>query len=165
MTASNPDGSPVTPIPAYIESPDDYNWDNDIRIPDEYRTVSAEEAQMYRLYLGGMGRLPDGGGWLWWTYEMYHGDGLKGMADGFVFSPEFKSYADINADGQVSNHEFVTHMYEEVFDREPDQGGYNYWMGELNSGASDQGDVLMQMTQSNEYIDQTLEIVAAYLFL
>lgn len=166
MTVPNPDGSPVTPIPPFIDSVDDYKWDDDIWVPDEYRSVAAEDAQMYRLYLGGMGHIPDSEGFLWWSYEVRFGEsGLKGMADGFVYSSEFKSYADMNADGEVSNHEFVTHMYENVFEREPDRGGYNYWIGELDSGASDQGDVLMQMTQSNEYIDQTLEVVAAYLFL
>lgn len=159
---------PDIKLPAYIESPDDYNWDNDIIRLDDFLVIRAEDAQAYRLYLGGMGRIPDKAGFDWWSgYSIFEGgaEWLKTMSDGFVYSSEFKSYADMNADGEVSNHEFVTHMYENVFEREPDRGGYNYWIGELDSGASDQGDVLMQMTQSNEYIDQTLEVVAAYLFL
>lgn len=150
---------------AYIIFRDDYNWDNDIDTGDGYY-ITADNAQLYRAYMGAMGRLPDSGGFNWWANEIEQGrHDLFTMSDGFVNSSEFKGYADSNYDGYISNHEFITHMYEGVFGRAPDQGGYEYWIDQLNSGASDQGDVLVYMTQSNEYIDQTLETVADYLFV
>lgn len=149
----------------HIMNRDDSNWDNDINTGrDTY--IAAEDAQLYRAYMGAMGRLPDWGGFNWWAYEIKQGENdLFTMADGFIRSSEFKELADSNYDNYISNHEFISHMYEGVFGRAPDQGGYEYWMDELNSGESDQAEVLIYMTQSNEYIDQTLEVVADYLFL
>lgn len=158
MTASIPPGGDTS------ELSDDWFIIDD---GDYYRApiISDVYTQIVRVYLGGMGRLPDSLGFLWWLVEIETGRyDFKKLANDFVYSTEFNNLADINADGQVNNHEFVTHMYEGVFGREPDQGGYNYWMGELNSGASDQGDVLLNMTQSDEYIDQTFEVVNDYLF-
>lgn len=149
----------------YIINQDDYNWDNDINTGNN-TYIPAEDAQLYRAYMGAMGRLPDSGGFNWWANEIELGrHNLFTMSDGFISSSEFKGYADSNYDGYISDHEFITHMYEGVFGRAPDQGGYEYWIDQLNSGASDQGEVLVYMTQSNEYIDQTLETVADYLFI
>jgi len=156
---------PISELHPYIRNKDAYNWDNDIDTGDGWLYIAAEDAQLYRAYMGAMGRIPDAEGFNWWANEIEWGrENLFSMADGFINSAEFKDYADTNFDNFISNHEFVTHMYEGVFGREPDQGGYNYWMGELNAGTTDQGEVLIEMTQSNEYIDQTLEAVAEYLF-
>jgi len=149
---------------SFIVGEDNSNWDNDVYQGGGH-TLKAEDAQLYRAYMGAMGRLPDADGFNWWANQIETGrKDLSAMADGFIASPEFKGYADTNHNGYISNHEFVSHMYEGVFGRSPDQGGYDYWMSELNSGASDQAEVLVYMTQSNEYIDQTLDTVADYLF-
>ena len=54
-------------------------------------------------------------------------------------------------------------MYVNVFGREPDQGGFDFWFGELDSGNRNQTDVLVDMTQSNEYVELTLNAVVDYL--
>ena len=146
----------------FIIDRDNYNWDNDIDTGDQ-QLITAEDAQLYRSYLGAMGRLPDIGGFNWWANEIDEGrHSLDTMAAGFINSSEFKGYADSDHNGYISNHEFISHMYEDVFGRWPDQEGYDYWMAELNSGSSDQAEVFIDMTQSNEYIDQTLEIGRAH---
>ena len=63
----------------------------------------------------------------------------------------------------IDNGEFVTHMYVNVFGREPDDGGFNFWFGELNSGRRTQTDVLVDMTQSNEFVQLTINAVVDYL--
>ena len=49
-----------------------------------------------------------------------------------------------------NNQEFVSHLYEEVLQREPDSIGMNYWLGQLNSGAETQHEVLLGFSQSAE---------------
>ena len=50
-----------------------------------------------------------------------------------------------------NNQEFVSHLYEEVLDREPDSIGMNYWIGQLNSGDETRFEVLLGFTESAEY--------------
>ncbi len=47
----------------------------------------------------------------------------------FFFSDEFKSQ-------NVGNEEFVKRAYRTIMGREPDSGGVEYWVGQLNSGKS-----------------------------
>ncbi len=140
-------------------------WNSQIKRADGV-IIDAEEAQLYRAYAGAMGRTPDEAGYNWWLGEIEAGRrDLNSMAGGFVDSKEFKKLSDTNADGIVSNAEFVTHMYEGVFGREPDQGGFDYWMGELDSGNHSQSSALVAMTQSDEYVQQTYLTVADMLFI
>ena len=85
------------------------------------------------------------------------------MAAGFVFSDEFQSIADTNQDDITDNLEFIDHMYLNVFGREPDEGGLFFWLGELRSGNRTQANVLVEMTQSNEYVELTVSGVVDYL--
>jgi len=158
------DETPVVET-AYIIDPDTSNYDNAIWSPQGF-VVDAEDAQLYRTYMGALGRLPDKNGFEWWADQIEWGDQtLPSMAAGFVNSDEFISNTDTNENGTVSSTEFVTHMYEEVFGRSPDQAGFDFWVERLERSESTQGDVLVSMTQSNEYIDQTLDTVADYLFI
>ena len=45
---------------------------------------------------------------------------------------------------------FVSNLYEEVLQREPDSIGMNYWLGQLNSGAETRYEVLLGFSQSAE---------------
>jgi len=49
-----------------------------------------------------------------------------------------------------NNQEFVSNLYEEVLQREPDSIGMNYWLGQLNSGAETRYEVLLGFSQSAE---------------
>ncbi len=156
----------------YLDADDVQLWDEDgalwnsqIKRADGL-VIDAEEAQLYRAYAGAMGRTPDEAGYNWWLGEIEAGrQDLNSMAGGFVHSDEFKDLADSNDDGAISNAEFVTHMYEGVFGREPDQAGFDYWVGELDSGRYSQAAALVDMTQSNEYVEKTYLTVADMLFI
>ncbi len=140
-------------------------WNSQIKRADGL-VIDAEEAQLYRAYAGAMGRTPDEAGYNWWLGEIEAGrQDLNSMAGGFVHSDEFKDLADSNDDGAISNAEFVTHMYEGVFGREPDEAGFDYWVGELDSGRYSQAGALVDMTQSNEYVEKTYLTVADMLFI
>ena len=52
--------------------------------------------------------------------------------------------------GDKNNQEFVSHLYEDVLQSEPDSIGMNYWLGQLNSGAETRYEVLLGFSQSAE---------------
>jgi hypothetical protein len=138
-------------------------WNATIGLPN-VETVSAAEAQLYRTYFGAMQRLPDDEGFAWWLKEIQEGrHDLNSMAAGFIWSEEFLGYVNAPDGNSIPNNAFLTHMYEGVFGREPDGAGYDWWLNELNSGHRSQVDVLVDMTQSNEYVELTLVGVVDYL--
>lgn len=143
---------------------DDRNyWDADVGLGNG-STISAADAQLFRVYYGALGRLPDPGGFAWWANEIAQGRrDLNSMAAGFLHSPEFRSLVDADGDGELAHDEVLTHMYVTVFGREPDADGYAWWMEELASGRRTLVDLLVRMTQSNEYVELTLQALAAYL--
>jgi hypothetical protein len=132
--------------------------------------VSAAEAQLCRTYFGAMQRFPDAEGFAWWLGEIQAGRyTLRTMAAGFIWSDEFHSYVNVPPNRPddihpIPNDVFLTHMYKGVFGREPDGVGYNWWLNELNSGRRSQDQVLVEMTQSNEYVELTLNKVVDYLY-
>lgn len=65
------------------------------------------------------------------------------VAFGFVFSTEF-----INR--ETTNEDYLTVLYRAFFNREPDTGGYNYWLAQLDSGA-DREDVLNGFIYATEF--------------
>ena len=81
-----------------------------------------------RMYSICMGREADAGGLNYWTENLLTGklNGKK-KKKSFVFSNEFtgKNYC---------NRHFVQQIYPALMGREPDTGGFNYWVGKLDSG-------------------------------
>ena len=64
----------------------------------------------------------------------------KVVAASFVLSAEFKSRYGENV---VTTGEYVTIHYRNVYDRLPDKGGFNYWVGSLNKEEQTRSDVLL----------------------
>lgn len=79
-----------------------------------------------RLYTTCLGRNADGEGVKYWSVEIANMR-LSGSnaAYGFFFSDEFKSL-------DLDDKEFVTRLYLTFMNREPDDEGLNYWVGELD---------------------------------
>ena len=154
-----------TPVVAKVIDADGNLWDSTIDVGDG-TFILAQEAQLYRAYFGAMGRLPDEAGYNWWLAELKLDRAtLESMATGFVDSDEFKSLADTDNSGVTSNEEFILHMYNGVFGRAPDQAGFAWWLGELDTQATTQPYAFISMTQSNEYVELTIETVADMVFL
>ena len=57
---------------------------------------------------------------------------------------------------------YVKNLYQNILDREPDAEGYDYWVGQLNSGIEDRSELLLGFAESNE--NQTLfsEVTGLY---
>jgi hypothetical protein len=128
--------------------------------------VEADDAQLYRLYYGGLGRAPDRGGFEFWQERLDSGlFDFTEIADRFMDSPEFSGLADVNEDGEVSNAEFLDHMYFNVFGREPDAGGYNWWLEQLDEEEILQQEAFFDMVQSDEFVLLTAATVNEFLFV
>lgn len=102
--------------------------------------------QAYRVYQAAFNRTPDLGGLGYWISQMDGGASLKSVAQGFVDSAEFKAVYGASP----TNAQIVTKFYENVLLRTPESGGYNYWLGILNSGQGTVTDVLASFSESPE---------------
>ncbi len=110
----------------------------------------------YRIYQASFGRTPDEVGVLFWTgvldtleergwneYDKQHW-----LAEQFIVSKEFQDLYGVNP----TNEEYIEAMYQNVLFRSPDQGGYDYWLGRMEQGASRE-EILVVFTISPENID------------
>ena len=124
---------------------------------DDGRQIDSDEFALYRTYGGALGRVPDLGGFLWWDNQIETGNrDVELMTRGFVWSPEFLSFfPGARRPDDISNEDFITHMYENIFGRSPDAGGFAFWVGELESGRRDKANVVLSMTSSDEYVQLT----------
>lgn len=114
---------------------------------------SAGEA--YRIYKAVFDRVPDASGLGFWIKAIDDGASLASVAGGFISSNEFQKL--YGAD--VSDRDYVSKLYNNVLDRNPDQTGYDFWLGALRNGASRE-DILVSFSESKENIANTAELIA-----
>ncbi len=86
------------------------------------------KSNVTELYVATFKRAPDASGLQYWVEES--GLTLEQIAKSFFDQPETKS---LYPDG-YSNHNFVEAVYQNLFDREPDIDGWQYWEDELDNG-------------------------------
>jgi len=99
-----------------------------------------------RFYQECLDRDPDPSGLADWVDQLESGTATGAdVAQGFVFSSEFVGL-------NVSNDEYLDVLYNAFFNREPDAGGYAFWLGQLNDGAS-RLVVLAGFVNANEFGD------------
>ncbi len=102
----------------------------------------------FRLYQAAFDRVPDVGGLSFWTKWLDDGktDPFN-MAGRFIDSAEFRA---LYGSSTPSNGDFLTKVYQNVLDRLPDQGGYDFWVSRLNNGTFSQPEVLTRFSDSDE---------------
>ena len=88
----------------------------------------AVKAFVKRMYTVALDREAEEAGLNDWSGQLtsLKADGAT-LARGFICSDEFKGK-------NYGNGDFLNKMYGTFFDREPDEGGFNSWMAELNAG-------------------------------
>jgi uncharacterized protein YkwD len=107
-------------------------------------------APVVRLYLGGIGRLPDAPGLRYWLDTAVSGVPLGTIAHAFASNGEFQQrYGGLDEAG------FVNALYWSIFGRPADPSGLAYWTGELTSGRMVRGWVLLGLTSSPEFVWRT----------
>lgn len=117
-----------------------------------------------KMYSEALGRIPDQGGW-GASVDYYEAAGcsqstLKTHGSSIYLSVEY------NGLGYDDAAKLLT-LYRGVLNREPDPGGFNYWLGELSSGAS-WSSVVRAFFDSSEFSGLVADIcnasVATYWF-
>jgi hypothetical protein len=128
--------------------------------------IAPLDAQLYRLYYGGLGRAPDRGGFNFWQERLESETySFPEVAARFMDSLEFSALADVDDDGEISDEEFLDHMYLNVFGREPDPAGYNWWLEQLDDEVVMQEEAFSNMVQSDEFVLLTAATVSEFLFV
>jgi serralysin len=83
--------------------------------------------QIFRLYTAVLGRPAEAAGMGYWMWRMENGTSLTTAASEFMNQPEFNKLYGINPDDTT----FVTKLYNNVLHRDPEPGGFAYWMDVL----------------------------------
>jgi hypothetical protein len=84
--------------------------------------------EVAKLYVATFNRAPDNAGLMWWTDSSNLK--LSQIAQSFFDQNETKiTYPD-----GTTNRNFIQSVYKNLFNREPDNEGLNYWEDEINSG-------------------------------
>jgi cytochrome c5/Ca2+-binding RTX toxin-like protein len=114
--------------------------------------------QVYRLYQATLDRAPDVTGHSNWSERIATGERtLLEVAEGFVGSPEFTATYSAN----LTNSQFVTLLYNNVLNSNPDDRGLARWTGDLEAGAS-RAEVVLGFSQSPQFINETTLQANAY---
>jgi Ca2+-binding RTX toxin-like protein len=108
--------------------------------------IDGNAGQAYRVYQAAFDRKPDLGGLGFWINSLDQGSSLLNVAASFVSSAEFKALYGTN----VSNVDLVTRFYANVLHRAPEKSGFDFWVGILNSGATNAAEVLKNFSESPE---------------
>ncbi len=100
-----------------------------------------------RLYLAGLGRLPDPSGMRYWVVRHRDGLSIRRLADQFLASGEYdRRY------GQPDDAGYIDLLYRNVLGRPSDPSGTDYWGRRLAAGVVTRSELLVQFSESAEYV-------------
>ena len=118
-----------------------------IGVFDQVTGLNTDSGKMFRLYNAAFARFPDADGLKYWIGNFSSGiDDERAVSSSFLASAEFKQrYGD-----DITHQTYVQNLYLNVLNRELDQGGYNYWVGNLNNGIEQRHEVLLGFSESAE---------------
>lgn len=111
--------------------------------PEFGETVSP----VVRLYFTYYQRIPDYAGLMFWVNSYAAGVTLNDVSNAFADAQEF-----IDKYGSLTNEEFVSKMYINVYDRQPDSGGLAYWTDLLDTKSLTRGQVMIEFSSAEEYL-------------
>ena len=111
----------------------------------------------YRIYKAAFNRTPDEGGLGYWIGQMDLGKTLVEVSAGFIDSDEFRASYGTNP----SNGEFLTKVYNNVLGRDPDSGGYDWWVDQLANNPEKTWDkVMADFSEGTENQANVLELIS-----
>ena len=114
---------------------------------DQVTGLNTDSGKMFRLYNAAFARFPDPDGLRYWIGNFSAGiDDERAVSSSFLASTEFKERYGEN----ITNETYVETLYLNVLNRELDQGGYDYWVGNLNNGIEERHEVLLGFSESLE---------------
>ncbi|MGR3322646.1 MAG: DUF4214 domain-containing protein [Pseudooceanicola sp.] len=105
--------------------------------------------EVFRLFQATLDRAPGVEGLKEWALRLAEGMSHQEAVDGFVKSAEF-----IARYGNTTDSEFVTLLYRNVLDREPDTTGLTTWTNQLAGGAMTRAEVVLRFAESRESVNK-----------
>lgn len=112
--------------------------------------TAGSEGAVTRLYWAFFQRPAEPVGLDYWSDEVDSGRApLAAVSDLFANSAEF-----VATYGPLSNQEFLDLVYDNVLGRRADDGGFNYWLTQLEAGRA-RGDIMLAFANSPEFILRT----------
>lgn len=121
---------------------------------------SSSRAPVLRLYRALFGRIPDRGGFRYWTVRLRSGAVPATIANFFAGSSEF-----VNRYGRLDDRAFVVELYQQVLGRGADPAGLDFWVVRLRSGST-RGDLVSLLAESREYRTRSqVEIEVSMVYL
>ena len=115
--------------------------------------VKDQSLWIMRLYGSIFLRLPDFGGYDYWVKKLRAGIPLEAIATYFCDSDEFRARY-----GALDDAGFIAQVYRNVFEREADASGTQYYGQKLANGTR-RGGVMLEMCGSAEYQQRTFHVV------
>ncbi len=114
----------------------------------------------YLIYQASFGRVPDEEGVRFWVdvlddldqqgWSEYQKEQF--LARQFIESDEFSDLYGTNP----TNEDYINAMYQNVLGRQPDQPGYEFWLGGMEEGLTPV-DILVAFTESDENVDRNAD--------
>lgn len=108
--------------------------------------IDGNAGQAYRMYQAAFNRQPDDVGLGYWIQQIDNGLSLNDVAGSFLLSEEFR---DLYGSSPAPE-SYVYELYRNILQREPDGGGFDYWVGEIRSGNASDAEVLALFAESPE---------------
>ncbi len=128
---------------ASAEMVDDAETVDEIVNSTDYSEADADTLRLYRAFLN---RDPDDLGSRYWLQQARNGSNPDDLAYGFAQSTEF-----IRSYGTLTNQEFLDVLYDNMLGRQPDQSGFDYWLGKMNSAELSQHGVVRWIVANDEF--------------
>ena len=118
-----------------------------MNIFNELINIDHITGKIYRLYNSALGRFPDIDGFKYWIDKNNSGENTYyQISSSFIDSSEFKELCFATD----SDQKYLTSLYKNAFNREPDKIGYNYWIKQLEGGHESRSEVLIGFAESQE---------------
>jgi uncharacterized delta-60 repeat protein len=108
--------------------------------------ISGNAGQTYRLYQAAFNRTPDKAGLSGWINGVDAGMKMVNVAASFIASDEFTALYG----AAPSASDFVTLLYKNALHRDPDQAGFDYWVGQVAGNYQSREQVLYGFSESDE---------------
>ncbi|HEX7132576.1 MAG TPA: DUF4214 domain-containing protein [Iamia sp.] len=140
-----------TPSTPATEGPVNSNLRNGVRSSEAliddlaHGTFDDVRGPVIRLYWAYFERRPEQAGLDFWVAQRTGGRSLASIAQFFATSPEFQTLY-----GNTSNSTFVTLVYQNVLDRDPEAQGLAYWTDRLQQGLTTRGTMMIGFSESAE---------------
>jgi len=102
--------------------------------------LSSQQNELVKLYVAGFLRAPEKGGFEYWSSLLASGKSMAEVADIIFKLPIVEQVYSAG----LSNTDFVTKIYQNVFNKAADAGGLKYWTDSLNASGQ-RGQLVLDM--------------------